>query len=174
MELKIGCPDSINATVLPQFIEHYRQRYPRVVIHVHDVPSPAIKHPGLRQRSYDHVFARLGCRIPKSKQRTLNSEFLFDDPLVIVTGLWNSPSTHCSRGHALIKVPCEETEKNVALAHYGAIGTRKARCAGIPTKLSRRLCRHRLRCVSPADDASSLRRALCTGSCCYRRSASRR
>lgn len=87
-ELRIGCPDSINATVLPRFIEYYRQRYPRVVIHVHDVPSPAIKDPGLRERSYDLVFARLGLPNPEGQTTDdLNLEFLFDDPLVIVAGM---------------------------------------------------------------------------------------
>ena len=89
-ELRIGCPDSIIATVLPQFIEHFSRRYPRVVVHVHDVPSPAIRDPGLRDRKYDLIFARLG--LPVSDDRTtddLNLEYLFDDPLVIAAGLRN-------------------------------------------------------------------------------------
>src|SRR5262249_5271714 len=59
-ELRIGCPDSISATVLPQFIERFSARYPRVVVHVHELPSPAIKNSGLRDRKYDLVVARLG------------------------------------------------------------------------------------------------------------------
>ena len=51
----------------PQFIEHFSRRYPRVVVHVHDVPSPAIKNPGLRDRKYDLVFARLGLPLPNDQ-----------------------------------------------------------------------------------------------------------
>lgn len=89
-ELRIGCPESITATVLPQFIEHFSNRHPKVVVHVYDVPSPAIKNPGLRERKYDLVLARLG--LPKPDERLtedLNLEFLFDDPLMIAAGLHN-------------------------------------------------------------------------------------
>jgi DNA-binding transcriptional LysR family regulator len=87
-ELRIGCPDSINATVLPRFIEHFSKRYPRVVVHVHDVPSPAIKDAGLRDRKYDLVFARLGLPLPNDQMTDdLKLEHLFDDPLMIAAGL---------------------------------------------------------------------------------------
>ena len=76
------------ATVLPQFIEHFSKRYPRVVVHVHDVPSPAIKNPGLRDRKYDLVVARLGPSLPNDQiADDLNVEYLFDDPLIIAAGL---------------------------------------------------------------------------------------
>ena len=39
-ELRIGCPQSIIATVLPQFIERFSKRYPRVVVHVHECLLP--------------------------------------------------------------------------------------------------------------------------------------
>jgi DNA-binding transcriptional LysR family regulator len=87
-ELRIGCPDSIIATVLPQFIEHFSKKYPRVVVHVNDVPSPAIKSPGLRDRKYDLVIARLGLPLPNDRiTDDLNLEYLFDDPLMIAAGL---------------------------------------------------------------------------------------
>jgi len=87
-ELRIGSPDSINATVLPQFIQHFSTRYPRVVVHVHELPSPAIKNPGLRDREYDLVVARLGQPLPNDRiTADLNLENLFDDPLIIAAGL---------------------------------------------------------------------------------------
>jgi DNA-binding transcriptional LysR family regulator len=88
-ELRIGCPESISATVLPTFIERFSKRYPRVVVHVHDVPSPAIKHPGLRERKYDVLFARLGLPVSDDQADDLNLEYLFDDPLMIAAGLRN-------------------------------------------------------------------------------------
>ena len=86
-ELRIGSPESITATVLPQFIEHFSKLYPGVSVHVHDVPSPAIRNPGLRERKYDLLLARSG--LPRPDDRVtddLNLEFLFDDPLMIVAG----------------------------------------------------------------------------------------
>jgi DNA-binding transcriptional LysR family regulator len=85
-ELRIGCPETISATVLPRFLERFCKEYPRVAVHVHDVPIPAIEHPGLRDRKFDLVLLRP--QLPD--QRTaddLNFEHLFDDPLIIAAGL---------------------------------------------------------------------------------------
>ena len=91
-ELRIGCP--LNTTVLPQFIERFSKRYPRVVLHVHHVPSPAIKNPGLRERKYDLVVARLGPSLPDGQiADDLSVEYLFDDPLIIAAG----PSSRWAR-----------------------------------------------------------------------------
>jgi DNA-binding transcriptional LysR family regulator len=87
-ELRIGCPESISATLLPQFIELFSKRFPRVVVHVHNVPSPAIKNPGLRDRKFDLVFARQYPPAPNDRTMDdLNLEYLFDDQLVITAGL---------------------------------------------------------------------------------------
>ena len=40
--LTIGCPESIAATELPWIAERFFKKYPRVVLQVEDVPSPAI------------------------------------------------------------------------------------------------------------------------------------
>src|SRR3954468_19394658 len=57
-DLRIGCTESINATVLPRFIQAFSKRYPRVTVHVHDLPPPAIEDSGLRDRKLDLIFAR--------------------------------------------------------------------------------------------------------------------
>jgi DNA-binding transcriptional LysR family regulator len=56
-DLRIGCPDSIAATILPLVIEHFRRQHPRVALQVDTVPAPAIRLPGLRDRKYDLVLA---------------------------------------------------------------------------------------------------------------------
>jgi DNA-binding transcriptional LysR family regulator len=89
-ELRIGCTEHTCATVLPRFIEPFAKKYPRVVVHVHDVPPPAIENPGLRDRKFEIALARrpapqLGGRITDD----LNLEDLFDDPLIIAAGLRN-------------------------------------------------------------------------------------
>src|SRR5262245_37689084 len=87
-ELRIGSPESIIATVLPQFIERFSMKYPRVVVHVHELASPALKNPGLRDRRYDLVVARLGQPLQTDRATAdLNVEYFFDDPLIIAAGL---------------------------------------------------------------------------------------
>jgi DNA-binding transcriptional LysR family regulator len=87
-DLSIGCPESIIATVLPRFIEYFSERYPRVVVHVHDVPPPAIENPGLRDRKFDLVFLRRPPPLPNDRTTDdLNLEYLFDDPLIIAAGM---------------------------------------------------------------------------------------
>ena len=87
-ELKIGCPESIRATVLPRFIEHFSRKYPQVVVHVHDVASPANPDLGLRDRKFDLIFTRQDPLLPNERTADdLNLEYLFDDPLVIAAGL---------------------------------------------------------------------------------------
>jgi DNA-binding transcriptional LysR family regulator len=88
-KLTIGYPDSIAATVLlPQIIQRFSERYPRVAMHVNFVSSPAFRFPGLRDRTYDLVLARLPTLLPDDHLvNDLNVELLFDDPLVVVAGV---------------------------------------------------------------------------------------
>jgi DNA-binding transcriptional LysR family regulator len=86
-ELTIGCPESIAATQVPRIMRRFAEKYPRVVLNVDDVPSPAIRSAGLRERKFDLIFARL--RLPPPDDYLvddLNIEFLFDDPLVVAAG----------------------------------------------------------------------------------------
>ena len=58
-EVTIGCPESIAATALPWIVENFSKKYPRVVLHVEDVPSPSIRFAEeLRSRKYDLILAR--------------------------------------------------------------------------------------------------------------------
>jgi DNA-binding transcriptional LysR family regulator len=91
-ELRIACTESVSATVLPRFIEAFSKRYPRVVVHVHDLPPPALEHPGLRDRKFDLVFARRPANSRAADD--LNLEDLFDDPLIIAGGLHNRWTRH--------------------------------------------------------------------------------
>jgi DNA-binding transcriptional LysR family regulator len=89
-ELKIGCPESLAGAILPQFIERFSERYPRVLVHIANIPTPALTDPGLRERKYDLILARLA--IPRRDQyllEDLNVECLFDDPLILAAGAHN-------------------------------------------------------------------------------------
>jgi DNA-binding transcriptional LysR family regulator len=83
-ELRIGCSDASAATIIPQIIERFCEKYPRVVLQVDNVTTFAVAIPVLRSRQYDFVFARL--YQPLSAVDDLNVERLFDDPLVVVAG----------------------------------------------------------------------------------------
>jgi DNA-binding transcriptional LysR family regulator len=89
-ELRIGCVESITATVLSPVIERFSQQYPRVVLHVDDLTALATEFPGLRDRKYDLILARL--LIPLTDERLadeLNVESVLDDQPVIATGAHN-------------------------------------------------------------------------------------
>lgn len=80
-ELKIGCAESIAAAVLPKILDRFNRLYPRVVIHVDDVPSTALT--VLSERKQDLIMAR-AVRLVRGEE-DFNVETLFDDRLVIAT-----------------------------------------------------------------------------------------
>ena len=100
-EVTIGCPESIAATALPWIVENFSKKYPRVVLHVEDVPSPSIRFAeGLRSRKYDLILARWPTPLSRDDfTDDLHVETLFDDPLVVAAGShtsWAAPSQNRS------------------------------------------------------------------------------
>jgi DNA-binding transcriptional LysR family regulator len=86
-ELTIGFTVSVADTVLLHVIERFSEKYPRVVMNVNLVPSPAGKFPGLRDRTYDLILARMPATLPVDYSVDgLNVESLCDDPPVVVAG----------------------------------------------------------------------------------------
>jgi DNA-binding transcriptional LysR family regulator len=85
-ELKVGCSESIVATVLPAIIERFFEQYSRVVIHVSHVSTPGMDDPGLRERKYDLILARLLTPLVELPD-DLTADILFDDPVVIAAGM---------------------------------------------------------------------------------------
>lgn len=84
-ELTIGYSQSIADTLLPQIIDIFSKRHPRVVVHADIVPTPTLRFPGLRNRSYDLILTRIPSPIPDDEiVADLNLEVLFQDPWVIV------------------------------------------------------------------------------------------
>jgi DNA-binding transcriptional LysR family regulator len=84
-ELTIGYSQSIADTLLPQIIDVFSERHPRVVVHADIVPTPTLRFPGLRDRSYDLILTRIPSPIPDDEMvADLNLEVLFQDPWVIV------------------------------------------------------------------------------------------
>jgi DNA-binding transcriptional LysR family regulator len=87
-ELKVGCSESISATLLPQVIRRFFKRYSRVTVQADDVPTFASALPVLRDRKYDLVLVRLG-PLPRDDHPPddLNLEILFEDRLVVACGM---------------------------------------------------------------------------------------
>ena len=84
-ELRLGCMGSVSVSVLPTVIRRFSELYPRVAIHVDELPSPATQRMGLRDRKYDLVLARL-VRPTLADDEDLNVEVLFRDHLLVVAG----------------------------------------------------------------------------------------
>jgi len=59
-EVAVGYRESIAITILPQLIERFSEKYPRVVIQANGVlpDRPGFKYPGLYDRTCDLVFGR--------------------------------------------------------------------------------------------------------------------
>src|SRR5262245_45667371 len=89
-EIRVGCTESLSATILPQILLRFSEQYPRVIPHVDDLTAPAIDVSGLRNRKYDCALLRL--ITPMSKDPLgddLTVQMLFDDSLVVAAGVNN-------------------------------------------------------------------------------------
>ena len=84
-ELTIAYPESLSLTVLPQIIERFSEKHPRVVIRGDIVAAPSYRFPGLRDRTHDLILSPS----PPDDYPVddLNVEVLFDDPWVVVAGM---------------------------------------------------------------------------------------
>jgi DNA-binding transcriptional LysR family regulator len=83
-EVNVGCPVGIGNTSMLRIVERFRDKYPRVVLHVDAVSNPQ-SFPGLHDRKCDLYVTLLPLpehRVPEG----LNVEFLFSDPLVVAAG----------------------------------------------------------------------------------------
>jgi DNA-binding transcriptional LysR family regulator len=85
-QLTIGCADSIAATVLLPIIDQFFARYPRVALRVDTASSPMFDDPGLRNRKYDLVLARVLTPLADLAD-DLSTDFLFDDRLIVAAGM---------------------------------------------------------------------------------------
>jgi DNA-binding transcriptional LysR family regulator len=85
-QLTIGCADSIAATVLLPIIDQFFARYPRVALRVDTASSPMFDDPGLRNRKYDLVLARVLTPLADLAD-DLSADLLFDDRLIVAAGM---------------------------------------------------------------------------------------
>jgi DNA-binding transcriptional LysR family regulator len=83
-DVRIGCNESLSAALLPAVIEGLSEKYPGVTVHVAQMSRPiTVEIRELRARSVDLIIGRGIFPIPEDD---LNSEILFEEPLIVVAG----------------------------------------------------------------------------------------
>jgi DNA-binding transcriptional LysR family regulator len=86
-EVRIGCPESITAAILPAVIERLFRQYPGIVPIVSEAIAPSLDFSELRARAVDLVLARLVSPLVHGQSLDdLNVEVLFEDKAVIAVG----------------------------------------------------------------------------------------
>ena len=84
-EVRVGCPDSVAAAILPRMIRKFCGEFPGIALRFDQVPTPTLDLPELHARKLDLVIAWLS--IPQDQfAEDLNVEILFDDDVVIAAG----------------------------------------------------------------------------------------
>jgi DNA-binding transcriptional LysR family regulator len=82
-EVRIGCPETIVAMLLPEVIERFSDEYPGVVLHVAQMNPVTLEIRELRDRSVDLMIGRMAVPF---EEDDVNAEILFEEPLIVVAG----------------------------------------------------------------------------------------
>lgn len=82
-EVRVGCPETLAATLLPAVVERLSDQYPGIKLHVIQTNPLALEIRKLRDRNVDLLLGRIG---PAFAEEDLNAEILYQDPLVVVAG----------------------------------------------------------------------------------------
>jgi DNA-binding transcriptional LysR family regulator len=89
-DVRIECPESVASSILPQLVERFSKKYPRVALHVDSIVSPTLGLPALRDRKYDLMVGWLPLPPPADFcAEDLDVESLLDDQLIIAAGRHN-------------------------------------------------------------------------------------
>jgi DNA-binding transcriptional LysR family regulator len=88
-EVRIGSTTATTDVLMPRLLHRFSQRYPRVVVHLEEVPRPAMDVSGLRDRKLDLILGRLMLPLTDTAMADLSIESLFHDQLVIAAGRRN-------------------------------------------------------------------------------------
>ena len=86
-EVRLGCPESMSAAILPSLVQQFCLEYPRVTLRVDPLPTPTLELPDLHARKLDLVVSRLS--MPRAQDpfgADVNVEVLFDDQPVLAVG----------------------------------------------------------------------------------------
>lgn len=83
-EVRVGCPESLLAGLLPAIIDRLSRRYPQVVVHAVDTQPTTTQYRELRERTLDVMVGRIFNRLAPDE---INSEVLFEDRYVVTAGV---------------------------------------------------------------------------------------
>jgi DNA-binding transcriptional LysR family regulator len=83
-EVRIGCPETLAATLLPPVVEQLSAQHPGISLYVAQTNPITLDIQELRDRHIDLLLGRLG---PAFSEEGLDAEVLYDDPLVVVAGV---------------------------------------------------------------------------------------
>jgi DNA-binding transcriptional LysR family regulator len=83
-EVRVGCPDTLAATLLPDVIERFSDQYPGIKLHVAQTNPVALDVQELRDRNLDLLLGRVGTPFAEEE---VNAEILYHDPLVAIAGV---------------------------------------------------------------------------------------
>ena len=92
-EVRIGCPESTAAALLPPIVQKFSRQYPRVVLHVEPLVASTLELPALRERRLDVVIAHLVRPLEQRERDDLHVQTLYDDHAVVAAGT-RSPWAH--------------------------------------------------------------------------------
>jgi DNA-binding transcriptional LysR family regulator len=82
-EVRVGCPETLAATLLPAVVERLSKQHPGVRLYVAQTNPLTLEIRELRDRNVDLMLGRMG---PAFTEEDLNAEILYHDPLVVVAG----------------------------------------------------------------------------------------
>jgi DNA-binding transcriptional LysR family regulator len=82
-ELRIGSSESMAAGLLPAIIDRFSRQHPRVALNIAQAVFATAHYRELRERKIDLLLGRM---FPSFEDDDLESEVLFDDQLVVVSG----------------------------------------------------------------------------------------
>ena len=82
-EVRIGCPESLAAGFLPEMIDQFSRKYPRVLVHVASAPMATHEFRELRERTVDLSLGRI---LKPLADDEIDAEVLFQDEYFVVAG----------------------------------------------------------------------------------------
>jgi DNA-binding transcriptional LysR family regulator len=85
-EIRVGCSESVAASILQPIIRRFSKLYPRIALQVCHSESPTLELPHLRDRCVDLCLVRLR-NLQTDAHADLNVEVLFDDESIVGAGM---------------------------------------------------------------------------------------
>src|SRR6266436_4977175 len=82
-EVRIGCIESLTAGFIPEVIDQFSRKYPRVLVHVDVAPLAAQEFRELRERTVDLSLGRI---LKPVADDEIDAEILFQDEYFVVAG----------------------------------------------------------------------------------------